>query len=126
MPIRGAGAPEPRGHRGAWHVGSRDPWALDSHRPVVFTAVTDPIGSGLAASLARPGANVTGFTNFEFSMAGKWLELLKDVARAVRYVTIHFNPDNAAMPGQLGAIAQAATALGLQATQARVHNRGDI
>src|SRR6516164_11054429 len=50
--------------------------------PIVFTTVTDPVGSGLVESLARPGGNTTGFTNFEFSMAGKWLELLKEVAPA--------------------------------------------
>jgi len=50
--------------------------------PIVFTTVTDPIGSGLVASLAHPGGNITGFTNFEFSMAGKWLEFLKEPRQA--------------------------------------------
>jgi putative ABC transport system substrate-binding protein len=90
--------------------------------PIVFTTVTDPVGSGLVESLARPGGNTTGFTNFEFSMAGKWLELLKDVAPPVRRVTIVFNPDNAAMPGQLRAIAEAASALGLQTAEAHVRD----
>ncbi len=94
--------------------------------PIVFTTVTDPVGSGLVASLARPGGNITGFTNFEFSMAGKWLELLKEVAPGVRNVTVVFNPDNAAMPGQLHAIALAAPALGLQVTEAKVRDRGEI
>ena len=48
--------------------------------PIVFVNVTDPVSSGLVASLAQPGANITGFTNFEYSMGGKWLELLKDIA----------------------------------------------
>jgi len=94
--------------------------------PLVFTTVTDPVGSGLVASLARPGGNITGFTNFEFSMAGKWLELLKEVAPTVRNVTVLFNPDNAGMPGQLNATARAAPALGLQLTEARVRNRNEI
>ena len=94
--------------------------------PIVFTTVTDPVGSGLVASLARPGGNITGFTNFEFSMAGKWLELLKEVAPSVRNVTVLFNPDNAAMPGQLHAIAVAAPSLGLQMTEAKVRDRGEI
>jgi putative ABC transport system substrate-binding protein len=94
--------------------------------PIVFTTVTDPVGSGLVKSLARPGGNTTGFTNFEFSMAGKWLELLKEVAPAIRNVTIIFNPDNAAMPGQLRAIALAAPALGLNVTEAKVSNSGEI
>ena len=93
--------------------------------PLVFTTVTDPVGSGLVASLAR-GGNITGFTNFEFSMAGKWLELLKEVAPTVRNVTVLFNPDNAGMPGQLNATARAAPALGLQLTEARVRNRNEI
>jgi ABC-type uncharacterized transport system substrate-binding protein len=94
--------------------------------PLVFTTVTDPVGSGLVASLARPGGNITGFTNFEFSMAGKWLELLKEVAPTVRNVTVLFNPDNAGMPGQLSATARAAPALGLQLSEARVRNRSEI
>ena len=94
--------------------------------PLVFTTVTDPVGSGLVACLAHPGGNITGFTNFEFSMAGKWLELLKEVAPTVRNVTVLFNPDNAGMPGQLNATARAAPALGLQLTEARVRNRSEI
>ena len=94
--------------------------------PIVFTTVTDPVGSGLVANLARPGGNITGFTNFEFSMGGKWLELLKEAAPTVRNVTVLFNPDNAAMPGQLHAIAVAAPSLGLQMTEAKVRNRDEI
>jgi putative tryptophan/tyrosine transport system substrate-binding protein len=94
--------------------------------PIVFTTVTDPVGSGLVESLARPGGNTTGFTNFEFSMAGKWLELLKEVAPAVRNIAVIFNPDNATMSGQLRAIALAAPALELQLTEAKVTDSGDI
>jgi putative tryptophan/tyrosine transport system substrate-binding protein len=94
--------------------------------PIVFTTVTDPIGSGLVASLARPGGNITGFTNFEFSMAGKWLEFLKETAPNVRNVTVVFNPDNAAMPGQLRAIAAAAPSLELQVAEGKVRDRAEI
>jgi ABC-type uncharacterized transport system substrate-binding protein len=94
--------------------------------PIVFTTVTDPVGSGLVESLARPGGHTTGFTNFEFSMAGKWLELLKEVAPAVKNIAVVFNPDNAGMPGQLHAIGLAAPALGLQVTEAKVSDSGDI
>ena len=94
--------------------------------PIVFTTVTDPVGSGLVASLARPGGNITGFTNFEFSMAGKWLEFLKEAAPDVRNVSIIFNPNNAAMPGQLQAIAAAARSLGLQVIEGKVHDRAEI
>ena len=48
--------------------------------PIVFTAVVDPVAAGLVDSLARPGGNVTGFMNFEYSISGKWLELLKEIA----------------------------------------------
>ena len=50
--------------------------------PIVFTIVADPVGAGYVDSLARPGGNITGFSNFEYSITGKWLELLKDIARA--------------------------------------------
>jgi len=55
--------------------------------PIVFAQVFDPLGSGLVASLARPGANITGFTNFEFSMSTKWLEIIKEIAPGVRSAT---------------------------------------
>jgi putative ABC transport system substrate-binding protein len=48
--------------------------------PIIFVQVIDPVGSGLSASMAEPGGNVTGFTQFEYSLAGKWLELLKEIA----------------------------------------------
>src|SRR5262245_55337671 len=50
--------------------------------PIVFSNVADPVGAGFVQSLARPGGNVTGFTNFEYSMSGKWVELLKQIARS--------------------------------------------
>jgi putative ABC transport system substrate-binding protein len=59
--------------------------------PIVFATVADPVGSGLVASIARPGGNVTGFSNLEGSMAGKWLELLKEIAPRVKRVAIVFN-----------------------------------
>ena len=52
--------------------------------PIVFVQVTDPVGAGYVASLARPGGNATGFTQFEYGMTGKWLELLKQVAPGVK------------------------------------------
>jgi len=60
--------------------------------PVVFTMVTDPVGQGLVKSLAQPGANLTGFTNFEFSMGGKWLGLLKEVSPKVAHVAVLYHP----------------------------------
>jgi putative tryptophan/tyrosine transport system substrate-binding protein len=61
--------------------------------PIVFLQVANPIGSGLVASLAHPGANLTGFTNFEPAIGGKWLELLKEVAPGVTRAIAIFNPE---------------------------------
>jgi len=60
--------------------------------PVVFTMVTDPVGQGLVKSLAQPDANLTGFTNFEFSMGGKWLGLLKEVSPTIAHVVVLYEP----------------------------------
>jgi putative ABC transport system substrate-binding protein len=54
--------------------------------PIVFVTVIDPVGASFVMSLARPGGNATGFTNYEYSMSGKWLELLKEVAPRVTRV----------------------------------------
>jgi ABC-type uncharacterized transport system substrate-binding protein len=63
--------------------------------PIVFVTVSDPVGSGFVASFPRPGGNVTGFTNIEPTMAGKWLELLKEIAPRVDRVAFLFNPATA-------------------------------
>jgi putative ABC transport system substrate-binding protein len=63
--------------------------------PIVFVGVSDPVGSGLIASIARPGGNTTGFTNFEPSLTGKWLELLKEIAPGIGRVAVIFNPKTA-------------------------------
>ena len=66
--------------------------------PIVFVIVADPVGSGFVAGLPRPGGNITGFTNVEASLGGKWLEILKDFAPSVKRVALMFNPMCAAMP----------------------------
>ena len=63
--------------------------------PIIFATVSDPVGSGFVDNLARPGGNVTGFTNIEPTMAGKWLELLKEIAPRVTRVAFLFNPTTA-------------------------------
>jgi putative tryptophan/tyrosine transport system substrate-binding protein len=63
--------------------------------PMVFVQVVDPIGAGFVSSLARPGGNITGYVNFEFSMAGKWLETLKKILPSVTRVGIVYNPETA-------------------------------
>jgi putative tryptophan/tyrosine transport system substrate-binding protein len=64
--------------------------------PIVFVPVADPVGSGFVAGLPRPGGNITGFISYEASLAGKWLELLSEIAPAVKRVAAIFNPDTAA------------------------------
>ena len=76
--------------------------ALQEQRPalpIVFVQVTDPVGQGLVPNLARPGGNLTGFTNFEFSIGTKWLETLKQLAPRVTRVALVFNPDTAPFAG---------------------------
>jgi putative ABC transport system substrate-binding protein len=63
--------------------------------PIVFTAVTDPLGQGFLQNLARPAGNITGFMTYEASLGGKWLALLKEIAPAVKRVAILFNPTSA-------------------------------
>jgi putative ABC transport system substrate-binding protein len=72
--------------------------------PIVFVNVTDPVGAGLVATLARPGGNTTGFTQFEFGISAKWLELLKEMAPAVARVAVIRDPTARTGGGQLGAI----------------------
>jgi putative ABC transport system substrate-binding protein len=62
--------------------------------PIVFTMVPDPVSLGIVSNLAHPGENVTGFTNFEFSIGGKWLELLKEIQPSIRHVRLIANPGN--------------------------------
>jgi len=72
--------------------------------PIVFTNVVDPVGAGFVASLARPGGNTTGFSAFEYSLSGKWLELLKELAPNVTRAAVLRDPSLAAGIGQFAAI----------------------
>jgi putative ABC transport system substrate-binding protein len=63
--------------------------------PIVFVVVSDPVGSGFVASIPRPGGNITGFTNIESSLGGKWIQLLKEIAPRVTRVALMFNPETA-------------------------------
>jgi putative ABC transport system substrate-binding protein len=82
--------------------------------PVVFVNVSDPVSTGLVSSLAHPGGNITGFTNYEFSMGGKWLEILKETSPSVARVAVIYNPDNPVMSGNLNSIQIAGPKLGVQ------------
>jgi putative ABC transport system substrate-binding protein len=94
--------------------------------PLVFVMITDPVSSGLVSSLAYPGGNITGFTNYEFSMGGKWLEILKEIAPGTTRVAVVFNPDNPALPGQLHSIEAAGPNLGIQVAAKPARNAEDF
>src|SRR5262245_19648197 len=94
--------------------------------PIVFAVVGDPVGSGFAASLARPGKNITGFANFENSIGGKWLELVKEIAPRTERVGFAFNPDAAPNVGFFHAAEAAAPSLGLKLAALAVRDATDI
>ena len=90
--------------------------------PIVFVGVTDPVGQGLVAGLARPGANVTGIANFASDLSGKMIELLREIVPDARRLGAVRNPDNPGVAFQLSQLMDAARALGLefQVVDARV------
>ena len=82
--------------------------------PIVFVATTDPVGSGIAQSLAQPGGNATGFTTAEFGMSGKWLELLKDLAPNIKRVAVLQDPTSGSSSiAQFAAIQTVGPSLGV-------------
>ena len=93
--------------------------------PIVFVSVPDPVGAGFVDSLARPGGNATGFTNFDYGIVAKRLELLKEVAPAVRQVAVLRDPSNAAGSGQWGAIQLAAPSFGVELSSINSRADGD-
>ena len=96
--------------------------------PIVFTQVSDPVGSGFVAGLTEPGGNVTGFTNLESSMSSKLVELLKQAAPAVTRVALMFNPKTAPDGGTyfLRPVEAAAPALKLTIVPAPIHDTAEI
>jgi putative tryptophan/tyrosine transport system substrate-binding protein len=96
--------------------------------PIVFVTVGDPIGPAFVASLPHPGGNITGFTNFEASMGGKWLELLTEIAPQLKRTAIMFNPDTAPGSGSYfrSAIEEAARTLKVEAIATPVHSDSEI
>jgi ABC-type uncharacterized transport system substrate-binding protein len=93
--------------------------------PIVFANVTDPVGQGFIASLARPGGNATGFTNFEFVMSAKWLELLKELVPSVTRAAVLRDPADAGM-GQLAVIQAVAPFLGVEVSPIDARDAGEI
>ena len=94
--------------------------------PIVFVSVIDPVGAGFVDSLARPGGNATGFTIFDYSMGGKWLELLKEIAPGVTRVAVLRDPAVASGIGQFGAIQAVAPSFGVELRPVDVRDAGEI
>jgi len=96
--------------------------------PIVFVSISDPIGEDFVESFPHPGGNVTGFTNFESSMTGKWVEMLKLIAPGITSVGFLFNPQTTAGGGSyfLRPIDSAASTFKVKASMALVHDDGEI
>jgi putative ABC transport system substrate-binding protein len=96
--------------------------------PIVFVGASDPVGAGYVASLPRPGGNITGFTLYEPTLAGKWLGVLKEVAPGIARVGLLINPDTAILRGTFYSkeFDAAATSLGIEPVMAKVFSAGDI
>jgi putative ABC transport system substrate-binding protein len=94
--------------------------------PIVFAGVSDPVGSGIVARLDRPSGNITGFTNNEASLGGKWLELLQEIAPGLRRAAIIFNPDTAPVWAHMPSLETAAQSLKVVAIIAPVHSDAEI
>jgi putative tryptophan/tyrosine transport system substrate-binding protein len=95
--------------------------------PIVFAMVTDPVGSGFVTNLARPGGNITGFSQIEGQVAGKWLEMIKEIAPRITRAAAMYNPDSAPYAKYfMGSFEGAAQALGVEPTIALVRNDAEI
>jgi putative ABC transport system substrate-binding protein len=94
--------------------------------PVVFPIALDPVGAGFVESLARPGANVTGFMIFDHTMGGKWLELLKEIAPNVTRVAVLRDPTNPSQFAQFGAIQAVAPSLRVEVIPVNMRDAGEI
>jgi putative tryptophan/tyrosine transport system substrate-binding protein len=94
--------------------------------PIVFAAVADAVGGGFVESLARPGGNITGFELFEYSIGGKWLETLKQIAPSVTRVAVIRDATLVSGGGQLGAIQSVAPSFGVQLSPVNLRDAGEI
>src|SRR3974377_582469 len=94
--------------------------------PIVFAFVGDPVSGGFVASLAKPGGNITGFTNFEYGIGAKWVELLKEIAPYVTHVGVIRDPTVTVSIGQLAAIQSAARMFGLEVSPLGGQDARDI
>jgi ABC-type uncharacterized transport system substrate-binding protein len=104
------------------------PFLLEATRsiPIVFAQTADPVGSGYVASLAKPGGNATGFTQIDFSMTGKWLELLKQIAPSVTRAGVVRDSRDPAGLGQWGAIHAVAPLVGVDVSPINAHDSDEM
>jgi putative tryptophan/tyrosine transport system substrate-binding protein len=94
--------------------------------PIVFAQVVDPVGAGLVASLGRPGGNATGFTSPEYGFAGKWVELIKEIAPGATRLAVLRDATSSSGIGYLGAIQLAASSFGMELTPVGINDAGEI
>ena len=94
--------------------------------PIVFPTVVDPVGAGFVDSLARPGGNATGFLVFEYSLGGKWLKLLKQIAPGVTRVAVLRDPTIPSGIGQFGVIQAVAPSLGVDVSPINLRDAAEI
>ena len=94
--------------------------------PIVFAHAVDPVGAGFVDSLARPGGNATGFVLFEYGISAKWLELLKEIAPALKRVAVLRDSTTAAGMGQFGAIQSVAPSFGMEVNPVSLRDPGEI
>src|SRR5260370_21496865 len=94
--------------------------------PIIFTQVSDPVGSGFVASLAQPGGNITGFQGYEPAIGGTWLEVLHEIAPDLRRIVVLHNPNVSANVAFLDAAKNAAKVLGITITAAGVQTATEI
>jgi putative ABC transport system substrate-binding protein len=94
--------------------------------PTVFVGTADPVGAGFVDTLPRPGGNITGFTSYEYSMSGKWLELLKEIAPGLKRVAVLRDAAISVGIGQFGAIQTAAPSFGVELSPINVREANEI
>jgi putative ABC transport system substrate-binding protein len=96
--------------------------------PIVFVVVSDPVGEGFIATMAKPGGNVTGFTNVESSLGGKWLALLKEIVPGISHISVMLNPKTAPGGGSyyLRMVESAAAAIGVQLIVSPIQDAAEI
>jgi ABC-type uncharacterized transport system substrate-binding protein len=94
--------------------------------PIVFTSVADPVGTGFVESMSRPGGNATGFIQFEYSLSGKWLELLKQIAPSVTRAAVLRDQTQTAGIGQFAVIQSVASSLGVEVVPVNVQDPDEI